>query len=47
MLRIVAQLNFKHKKNGSSKIDVCTGASLDEVTTLGVYSVYFAIDEAV
>ena len=33
MLRKVAQLNIKYKKNGGI-IDVCTRAPPDEVTTL-------------
>ena len=34
VLRKVAQLNIKYRKNGVSIIDVCTGAAPDEVTAL-------------
>ena len=34
VLRKVAQLNIKYKKNGGPIINVCTGAPLDEVTAL-------------
>ena len=34
VLRKVAQLNIKYRKNGDHIIDVCTGAPPDEVTAL-------------
>ena len=34
VLRKVAQLNIKYRQNGSPIIDVCTGATPDEVTAL-------------
>ena len=40
VLRKVAHLNIKYRKNGSPIIDVCTGAPPDEVTALiSLYSI--------
>ena len=36
VLRKLAQLNIKYKKNGSPIIDVCTGARPDEITALQI-----------
>ena len=38
VLRKVAQLNIKYRKNGGTIIDVCTGAPPDEVTALTMAS---------
>ena len=36
VLRKVAQLNIKYRKNGGPIIDVCTGAPSDKVTALSI-----------